>query len=460
MTGISQFQFLVDTKWEYANWDLPYTFVFGGNSRQTMLTEWCNRVDEIRKQLEAYIIEGETRVELYNEDVPHSFYMKKLPSAKTSENHMILHINPDYDEKGERKGEYHERQVIGAIYSGLLFGMTARKVVDWCERWWDCKMGAYNSMKSYLIEAFLSGNDAYPDYRNVIKHILVYNGTDFIHLCDESDGYHVPVDDLFIVRGKDGSILCQLAGVKTNLQKDKKSALQHMIEQLPSDFDLWDISDQGEGMIAPVQYIKRNITDTGCHFEEENYSFFKYRNDAYGFTSKDLQCACDERDMESIKHFVELGAELSRAIIWVLGTHDVIPDPRRAHEDPEPTDEELLAWDKEKVSIVAYLLDNGADPTGNRYHSNENLTSCIRLNCPECLELLLKRGADPNVVGDDGLATRVKFRSVLNYAECVLREGVHPSITLRMKEILETYGARDFVLYNDDSQSQIDEHTF
>ena len=116
----------------------------------------------------------------------------------------------------------------------------------------------------------------------------------------------------------------------------------------------------------------------------------------------------------------------------------------------------ISVGDKEKVGIVLYLLDCGANPGGFKDYPAANLKDCIWYFCPDCMALLLKRGADPKAVDDDQYngSTEVKFRSVLSLLNYYLEKKEHTDILLRMKASLEAYNARDFVIYNEKKKDE------
>lgn len=459
MIPVEQFTFAIDIKDEYAYLDLGYVIGVGDNKFTSCISKWSNSQTSIREQLETYVTQGDSRIEICFKDSPTEIFMNRSIAMDSEENQIRLRIVPNEFLKNQIPiiGYCNERQVIQRLYAGLLFGMTTHfDEIGWGYNWSDCKMVRYNRMKSYIVESYLAGSDSIPDFRNAIKHILVYTGKDFIRICDESAGYHVPIDDTMIIHGKDGSVLCTICGIKTELEADKESALTHLAQMLPSDFDLWDISDQNKEILVPVQYYKKVVSDTGCHFSDENIKINEYGCDPYGFTTENLQHACNYRDMDMIRRSVEAGADIEHAISWVLSTYAAGSSPYRSSSDPEPLDAELEAWDKEKVRIVSYLLNCGANPGGFENHPTANLKECIWCFCPDCMALLLKRGADPNAVDDDQYngSTEVKFRSVLSLLNYYLEKKEHTDILLRMKASLEAYNARDFVIYNEKKKDE------
>ncbi len=459
MIPVEQFTFAIDIKDEYAYLDLGYVIGVGDNKFTSCISEWSNSQTSIREQLETYVTRGDSRIEICFEDSPTEIFMNRSIAMDSEENLIRLRIVPNEFLKNQMPiiGYCNERQVIQRLYAGLLFGMTTRfDEIGWGYNWSDCKMVCYNRMKSYIVESYLAGSDSIPDFRNAIKHILVYTGKDFIRICDESAGYHVLIDDTMIIHGKDGSVLCTISGIKTELEADKESALTHLAQMLPSDFDLWDISDQNKEILVPVQYYKRVVSDTGCHFSDEDIKITEYGCDPYGFTSENLQHACNDRDMDKIQKLVEVGADIEHAISWVLSTYAAGSSPFRSSSDPEPSDAELVTWDKEKVGIISYLLDCGANSGGYENHSTANLKDCIWCYCPECMALLLRRGADPNAEDDDpySCSGEVKFRSVLSLLNYYIEEKKHTDLLLKMKASLEAYNARDFVIYNNKNKDE------
>ena len=453
MIPVEPFIFAIDVKDEYAHIDLDYVIGVGANRFNSCISEWSNNTSCIRKQLEQYVEKGESRIEICFEDSPTIIFMKRT-IIKDSEILVHIRIEPNEFLKDQLpiSGYCNEQQVIQTLYAGLLFGMKTR--MDdrgWGYDWNACKMVNYNRMKSIIVESYLIHANVVPPFRNAIKHILVYTGHDFIRICDESDGYHTSIGDKMVIVGKDNRVLCQLSGIKTELEYDKVSALEHLAQTLPSDFDLWDISGQALDFLVPVLFFKKEVKDTGCHFSDDDVDITEYGCDPYGFTSKNLLHACNNRDMTLIRSLVEVGADLSRAISWVLYAN--APGSGPFHSLPEPSEEEFLLWDKEKVEIVSYLLDCGANPSGDEDHQSKNLKYCIWYYCPECMDLLLQRGADPNAQDTEmDRVGEVAFRSVLSLLNCKLERGDHVDILLRMKASLEAYEARDFVIYNEKKQ--------
>ena len=459
MIPIQSFIFEVDTKDEYAYIDLGYRIGIGDDKFVSCISEWSNNQILIREQLETYVKRGDSRVEICYEDSPTEIFMNRSAAMDSGENLVHLRIVPNGFVRNHLPitGLCNERQVIQTLYAGLLFGMTSFfDNYGWGYNWRGCKMVCYNRLKSYIVESYLAGSDSVPSFRNAIKHILVYTGIDFVHICDESKGYHVFIEDKMVIKAKDGSVLYELPSIETELKSNKESALENLVQLLPSDFDLWDISDQKQEFFVPVQYFKKKVSDSGCHFRDEDVEVTAFGSDPYGFTSENLQHACNNRDMGKIKALVEAGADLEHAISWILSTYDAGTSPYRSNTDPEPSDEELMRWDKEKVGIMAYLLDKGANPGGDRIHPTINLKYCIWCYCPECMALLLKRGADPNLEDDDQYSgsNEVKFRSVLSLLNYYLKEKKHTDLLLKMKASLEAYNARDFVIYNNKNKDE------
>ena len=454
MIPLEQFTFAVNTKDEFAYIDLDYVIGIGDRKLNTYISEWSNSQIRIREQLETYVKRGDSRVEICFEDSPTIIFMNRSVAMASEENQVHLRIVPDefHDKKLLISGYCDENQVIERLYAGLLFGMITR--IDDIGRgynWDSCKMVCYNRMKSYVVESYLTGTDSAPAFRNAIKHILVYTGDDFIRLCDESEGYHIHIADEMVIRGKDGVVLCTLNGVKNKLESNKESALRYMAQMLPSDFDLWDISDQNQEYIAPIQYIKTNLVDTGCHFNDDDVEITEYGSDPYGFTAENLHHACLNRDLKGIQGYITAGAEMSQAISWVLSNYAPGSSQFEHSGDPEPSDEELVVWDKEKLDIISYLLDCGADPGGYENHSTENLKMCIWRYCPRCMELLLRNGADPNLQDDESYSGlgEVKYCSVMNLINFYIEKEPHTKLLNQMKQTLEQYGARDFVIYKE-----------
>ena len=75
----------------------------------------------------------------------------------------------------------------------------------------------------------------------------------------------------------------------------------------------------------------------------------------------------------------------------------------------------LVAIDSGRIEAVRFLLDNGADPDGNRLHPGRGGTSplikAVMNNQPEMVELLIGAGADPRLSAGSTDAIRAAERA-------------------------------------------------
>lgn len=81
------------------------------------------------------------------------------------------------------------------------------------------------------------------------------------------------------------------------------------------------------------------------------------------------------------------------------------------------------------------------------------LKDCIWNYCPQCMKLLLDHGVNPNEreIYKEWRLYKVKYRSVLNLLSTRIQEGKEKyGIYQEMKEILESVGAKDAIIWNDE----------
>ena len=72
---------------------------------------------------------------------------------------------------------------------------------------------------------------------------------------------------------------------------------------------------------------------------------------------------------------------------------------------------DVRATPEERLRIVQYLIDNGADPTSEMAMSNAMVAG------PAYIKLLVAAGADANPVNDNGVSTATIFRKTLELYE-------------------------------------------
>jgi ankyrin repeat protein len=99
----------------------------------------------------------------------------------------------------------------------------------------------------------------------------------------------------------------------------------------------------------------------------------------------------------------------------------------------KPTEDEglnplLVAIAKKDVSLVKFLLDNGANP--NIITGSSPLNSAIQCGCSECVKLLLASGAKINERGDDGRfpLEEAVFWAKYEVVKLLLEKGADPNI--------------------------------
>ncbi len=267
--------------------DIPYTIRIGtGTFRfSSYLSDWSNDLDTIRHTIEHYIYTGETIINLCNEDSPAQIIMKhKYVNQWVSEdgshrkfyekNFASVVVKPDdfnLREGYRLFGFCEEKQVIREIYEALLnvgrvsfFHPNEMK-----DAWWITPNVFYNSIKSPIIEDYISprkkkGDDKATLRQVYVEHILtMYADVDaFIWDEDNASCGDVDRDDIVEIYFDEKTYNMHIPGmykwfhdfcnatdfvdsvVKEDFDLDAwhkqgMALAREMRKQLPTSIDLW-----------------------------------------------------------------------------------------------------------------------------------------------------------------------------------------------------------------------------
>jgi hypothetical protein len=423
--------------------DIQFLMGVDHHSFETYITGWSNSWECISEKLEEYLHTGKTAVELDLDTEPTCLSLKKKGD------YVLLNITPSgFTKERPFRGLCSEKDVLCKLYNGLLYAMTFRYDDIGCGwNWDDCKMVCYNRMKSRTIEEFLLLGTFQRVSPFVVKHVLVYDGKKLLHICDETIGYYIPIEDKFKVYDKNGKVIAIIDGTAIRTGQYTK-----VVDSLPVDFDLWAIQEDGDGYLEPHLIERTNNTLQAEIFDKSQYNVNEIGQDPYDFTSETLWTACNSLDSQKVAHFLGLHADTTYVVKWLLnsnegGTTDSVGNPTY-----EESEESIRKRDELKASILRYVIDN----TPNLQLKEEHLSQCIWHYCPACLKLFLEYGANPNEQEYDSgwCPIAVRYRSVLSIAKDAIKDKEDKyGIISEMKAALEAYGAKDVVIWNEEYPS-------
>jgi len=423
--------------------DIQFLMGVDNHSFETYITGWSNCWDSISEKLEEYLHTGETTIELDFDTEPTCLSLKKKGDC------VFLDINPSgFTKERPFSGLCSEKDVLCKLYYGLLYAMTFRYDDIGCGwNWDDCKMVCYNRMKSRTIEEFLLRGMFQRISPFVVKDVLVYDGKKLLHVCDETIGYYVPIEDKTKVYDKSGNGIAIIDGTAIRTGQYTK-----VVDSLPVVFDLWTIQDDANGYIEPHLIRRNNNVFQGEIFDKGPYKVSEIGQDPYGFTSDTLWTACNSLNLQKVAHFLGLHADTTYVVQWILnsnegGTTDSVGNPTY-----EETEESIRKRDELKARILKYVIDN----TPNEKLKEEHLSQCIWHYSPACLKFLLEHGANPNEQQYETgwCPIAVRYRSVLSRANYAIKDKEDKyGIVSEMKSILEAYGAKDVVIWNEEYPS-------
>ena len=420
--------------------DITYKLSLGAEEFESYITLWSNDFSTICQSIEECIFNDSAKVELDFDTEP------TVLTVKNKGEESSIYIEPSsFHNLLPISGLCNRKDFLRDLYSGLLYAtLSSFDEIGSGWNWCNCKMVCYNMMKSRTVEEYLrtSSLTRIPNY--VTKHVLIFDGKELLHVCDETIGYRIPLSESMIIKGKDGVPLATVDGSKL-----KSGQYESVVNGLPADFDFWTVIKDGDWMNPSL--ILRECKGAAEVFLKQEEKYDELGEDPYGFTSETLWHACWNMDFERIKHFLSIGADMTYFFKWLIasnkgGTTDSVGNPTF-----EETEESIRNRDKEKVGILEYAIDTYPDVS----LTEDMLKTCMWHYCPECMRLLLKRGANPTdrLFGKYWRQFKVKYRSVLNLINLQIEEGKDRyGIYREMKDMLESANAEDVVIINDEYQ--------
>lgn len=443
MKDMETYEFIFKVAPDNDSGDIKFIMGIGNHSFSSYITGWSNSWERISNSLEEYIFKGQSFIELDFDTEPTTVSMKREGS------NILLDIDPSHFTKEKAfNGVCSEKDFLSKLYNGLLYAMTYRYDDVGCGwNWDDCKMVCYNRLKSRTVEEYLRTGVAELVETFVCKHILVIYNKEMLHICDETIGYHIPINEETRICDKNNKEIAIIDA--TNI---KNAEFSPIANSLTIDFDLWTIDKYDDGYIEPHLIERHEKVKQGEVFLKEDYKVKEIGNDPYGFTSDTLWTACNQLDLKGVAHFLSLNADTTYILRWILrsnrgGTYDNVGNPTY-----DETEESIRRRDKQKGIILRYVLRHVPDIQIKKEH----LSECVWKYSPLCLKLLLENGANPNeqeIVPDWHLFA-VKYRSVLSTTNNILQNKEDKyGIVSEMKSILEDYGAKDIVIWNEEYPS-------
>lgn len=438
-TEISKFNFQVSS--DGASGDIAFNLSLGIHSLKTYITGWSNCWVSICEKLEEYISTGHSVVELDFDTEPTIVTMTKEGDI------TFLKIEPShFTKESSFNGRCLEKDFLSKFYYGLLYSMTYRYDDDGCGwNWRDCKMVCYNQLKSRKVEEYLKTGVLTNIESYVAKHILAILDNEILHICDETIGYHIPINDKMKVSDKDGNMIAIIDG-----KAIQAGEFDEIADSLPSDFDLWDTRQIDGDMIEPKLILPQKAFNYSWQvFDKGDYKVTELGKDPYGFTSETLRTACNYLEMDKVEHFINLNADTTYILGWILrsnedGTTDCVGNP--TFEESELS---IRVRDARKADIIERILSLRPMLA----LKEDDLKTCIYFYCPRCLRLLLEHGANPNEqnIEEGYCPIAVRYRSVLSSTICCIKRGEEKyGILKEMKDCLESFGAKDVVIWNEE----------
>ena len=438
-TDLSIFNFHVSS--DEDSGDIVFNLSLGIHSLKTYITGWSNCWKSISEKLEEYIFTGHSVVELDFDTEPTIISMTKEGEV------TFLEIEPShFTKEASFYGRCLEKDFLSKFYYGLLYSMTYRYDDIGCGwNWGDCKMVCYNQLKSRTVEEYLKTGILTKVESYVTKHILAIMDNEILHICDETIGYHIPINDKMEVFDKGGNVIVTLDG---KVIQDGEYA--KIADSLPSDFDLWDIRQIDDDMIEPQLILRKEVFDYSWQvFDKGDYEVTELGKDPYGFTSETLWAACDNLEMARVSHFLNINADTTYVLKWILrsnegGTTDSVGNP--TFDESELS---IRMRDARKADIIERILSlRPMLPL-----KEDDLKACVYFYCPRCLRILLEHGANPNEqnIEEGYCPIAVRYRSVLSSTIWSIKSGEEKyGILKEMKACLESFGAKDVVIWNEE----------
>lgn len=419
--------------------DITYKMSLGKTEFLSYITLWSNDIDSICAQLEKLLYEINTEIQIDFDTEP-----TKLLIDVNGDLLSVKIIPSSFHKLPPIEGICNKRDFIKTLYEGLLFGMTFCYDDVGCGwNWFDCKMVCYNLMKSRTIEEYLRTSNVKKVDNYVTKHILVYDGSQMLHICDETIGYKIPLSNTIHIKDKTGRTIAQINGA---LLKSKQ--YEQIATQLPNDFDFWVIGIDKDGYIQPSLFEREHVGSNQI-FVKKREKYEVLGEDTYGFTSETLWHACQDLDFKLIRHFLSLGVDTTFFFRWVLSSDKDGATNNYGEPTYEDSEASFRKRDAEKAHILEYIITHNP-----KIELKEDmLRDCIWNYCPQCMKMLLDHGANPNEreIYKEWRLYKVKYRSVLNLLNTRIQEGKEKyGIYQEMKEILESVGAKDAIIWNDE----------
>lgn len=343
------------------NTDITFKISLGDREFTAYITQWSNSFASICEDIEALLFEDHSGIELDDDTEPTVLSIRcdgEILSVNIEPSHF-LHLAPVC-------GKCSRKDFIRELYDGLLFATTFCYDEVGCGWNWDnCKMVCYNMMKSGTIEEYIRTSSARRSDNFATRHILVFDGNEMLHVCDETVGYRIPVSEVMLIKGRDGSVITEIDGALL-----KSGQFRNLAEALPDGFDFWTVRKEEDGYLHPHLYVRESCSSNEI-FLKEKCTYKELGEDPYGFTAETLWHACNELDLDRIKHFLSLGADTTFIFKWVLSADGRSETDRLKNPRYKPSEAELRGLDDEKARIIDYVIRN----------------------CPEC-EVILKRSQE------------------------------------------------------------------
>lgn len=441
METIAKFSFRVKPE-EDDMGDTIFNILLGERDYTSCLTGWSNNFAVISADIERLISDGCAMIKLDFDTEPVEI------SARRQGENVDLTITASYFQLAKPMyGLVPMKDFIRSLYDGLLFATTFCYDDVGCGwNWHLCKMVNYNMMKSRFVESFLRGETLQNIQNYAVKHVLVYDGEEILHICDETIGYHIPLNDRMEIRDKEANILATIDG---NLLRSEE--FLKVANSLPGDFDFW-ICGKNEEFYTPKRVSRRDVS-TDMVFLKRKEEYDELGADPYGFTAKTLWDACNELDSYRIMHYLDLGADTTYLLYWILksnkgGTTDEVGNP--TYQEGKDA---IMARDAQKAGLIREIFVRFP----KLEISEDHLKYCYWYHSYECMKTLLELGTNPNEQKISNYAgMRVKYRSVLNLVNT--NEGKDKyGIFALMKQLLLSYGAKNVLILNEEFEQSTDE---
>lgn len=419
--------------------DITYKLLLGKEELLSYITICSNNFATTSAALEKLLFDKQAEIELDYDTEP------TVLTFRNDKDFVSVHVEPShFHHMDSFSGICNQKELIRELYDGLLFGTTfCYDDIGSGWNWHYCKMVCYNMMKSRTIEEYLRTSCIKKIENYVAKHVLIYDGTDILHVCDETLGYRIPISDTMNIKDKAGNSIAEING-----QLLRNGEFDLLVQALPEDCDFWVITKDEDDYVRPT-LIKREVKGSCPVFIKENLKVEELGADPYGFTSETLWHACSDLDFDRIKHYLSIGADMTFFFRWIIASNKGGTTDSAGNPTYDESLDSLMARDKVKAAILEYVFDNypNVSPT------EDMLKTCMWHYSPLCMKILLEHGANPTEKKYISYwrSIKVKYRSVLNLVNLQIEEGKDKfGIYLEMKKMLEAANAEDIVIWNDE----------